>query len=434
VVAAGLLSLALVVVTPGAALASGGNTIVDRFWDSLVTMMTGRLQSQAPVVGTLLEQAEQIFLGPTDDLTLNPAVQDVFRGMRVAGLFLLAFCTVISIAELAQEGIMGTSGGLVGWFRRFFVATLMTFGGLEFYGLWIRLFNGLLGAFRGYLDQHWTGGGGAAALYTQLVTSTGIGQPLLVALFAVVTLLTLIILWFLVGGVRQAELILSIIIAPIVWPVYLIGSLEDIPKTAFRSFLGLNAILLLTVAMLRAAVRMALGPGMTLNIWSLVPALAMLMMTIFLPATIKRIVGQGHTGVGAMLTAVQLASGLKFLTMGVGGAGAAAAAPAAASGAVPQAPSGASAYPIASVPSGASAATGAGETRQARATVARAVPPGAAPPVSQLGSPVAASEAVIDMNESMPGTGRFDQIAAINRYQQGLRSYRNIPKERNGDQ
>lgn len=410
---------------PGQAIAGVGTTIVDRFWDSFVASMAGRLQGQVPTIVTLMQQAEQVFLGQTDDLTLSPVVQDAFRAMRVAGLLLLAFCTVISLAELAESGLTGSGGSMIGWFKRFFVAAFMTFGGLQVYGLWIRLFNALLVVFRSYLDHHWTQSGSPGVVYQQIMgLNQGTNNVLLLTTFAVITLVVLLILWFLVGGVRQAELILSIVIAPVVWPVYLIPSLDDIPKSALRGFVGLNAVLLFTVAMVRVAVRMAIEAGGVVNTWSLVPSIAMLMMTIFLPTIIKRIVGQGHTGVNAVVTAVQLAAGLRFLTMGAGGAVAAVSPPA--TGMVPQVPaaSGASAVaPVPRTPGEAAPPVYAGVMPQqlgpgAAASAPMAVEPSAHP-----------SELCFDVGESAPGSGRFDKFLAVNRYREGLRNAKRIPPQ-----
>jgi hypothetical protein len=330
--------------------------------------------------------------------------------------------------------ITGQGGSLIGWFKRFFVATLMTFGGLQVYGLWIRHFDALVSLFRGYLDTHWTGNSDGAGLFLQVVQMLSGANVLWVGMFALITLVVLVILWFLIGGVRKAELMLSLIIAPVVWPLYLIQSVEDIPKTAFRGFLGLNALLLFSVAMVRMAIRLAFLPGNLISIWNLVPSLALLVMTIFLPATIKRIVGQGQPGVGALVTAVQMAAGLKFLTLGgLGAAGAGAAAPPAAAS-IPQAPSGPSAYPLAAVqPSGMAGyqGTGAGgASPQARGQAVRAFVEGsaAAAPMG-LPEPIPDSELCIDIHESDPGSGQFDTLGAFWRFQQGAQHVHSRPKE-----
>lgn len=384
---------------------------MERFWDSFMSLFASRLKDQVPVVLPMLQEAEALFLGPTPDLTTHPAVIDVFNGMRMAGMLLLAFCTVISLAEVTEASISGGSNGLSNWFKRFLVASLMTFGGIHVYGLWIRLFNALLHLFRGYLDTHWTGPAETGSLYQALVNLLVGNNILLVMSFLLLTLVVLIVLAFLVGGVRVAELILSIIIAPIVWPVYLIPSMDDIPRTALRGFLGLNALLLFIVAMVRLAIRLALAPGLGLNIWSMVPAISVLVMTVFLPATIKRIVGQGHTGLGALMMAVNLASGLKFLSLGVG-AKAATAAPAAA-GAASAAPTGASAYPLAPLPNAGATAP---PIYEARAHVPQALPQGmAARTAPGLQAPPRPDEICIDLGESKPGSGRFDQVLDIRR-------------------
>lgn len=405
----------LLLLLPGPALADGfGTTIVERFWDSFTSLFASRLKDQVPIMLPLLQQAESLVLGPTPDLTMNAAVIDVFNGMRMAGLFLLAFCTVISLAEVTEASISGASSGLTTWFKRFLVASLMTFGSIHVYGLWIRLFNALLHLFRTYLDSHWTGPAETGALYETLVNMLVGHDIILVMSFVLLLLLVLLILAFLVGGVRVAELILAIVIAPIVWPVYLIPSMDDIPKTALRGFLGLNVLLLFTVAMVRAALRLALAPGVALNVWNMVPALSMLVMTIFLPATVKRIVGQGHTGVGALMMAVNLASGLKLLSLGMG-AKAAATAPAAASAAATSfAPS---AYPLAPLPNSAAVAgTPSPPIYEARATVPLALPPGqVARSAPGIQAPPRPSDLCIDLGESKPGSGRFDTVLDIRR-------------------
>lgn len=416
----------MLLLLPGTASAAFGTTIVERFWDAFMSLFLGRIQSEVPIVLPMLQEAEKLILGPTADLSLNPAVLDVFSGMRTGGMFLLAFCTVISLAEVAESGIMGAASGLTNWFKRFLVATLMTFGSIHVYALWIRLFNALVHLLQTYLDSHWSGPATTGALYQTLVNKLVGGDVLLVLAFVLLTLLVLLLLAFLVGGVRVAELILSIVIAPIVWPIYLIPSMDDIPKTAFRGFLGLNALLLFTVAMVRTAVRLATAPGMALNIWSMVPALSLLMMSIFLPATVKRIVGQGHTGVGALATLVNMASGLKFLALGVG---AAAAAPAAA-GAALSAPAGSSAYPLATLSTG-SAMTGAPNggamagvqtppIYEARVSIPQALSQGraAAQPLG-LEAPPNPNELCIDLGESRPGSGRFDTVLQIERMSKG---------------
>lgn len=407
-----------------------GSSIIDRLWDAFMEMITGRMQSSAPTTATLLQQAEKVFLGPTADLTLHPAVQDVFNAMRVAGLILLAFCTVISLAEQAEAGITGSGANLVGWFKRFFVATLMTFGALHVYGLWVRLFNGLLGLFRGYLDTHWTAGD-FGTFYTLFMKLFAGYNLILVLIFSLLTLVVLFILWFMVGGIRQAELILSLVIAPIVWPLYLIQSVEDIPKTAFRGFLGLNAVLLFTVAMVRLAIRLAIGTDGIIDLWNMVPSIAMLVFAIFLPATIKRIVGQGQSGVGALVTAAQMAAGLKFLTV-AGAAGGAAAAAAPAAGAVPPAPAGASAYPLAAVPPSGVAGHEGSPIYEAAPRAARAFLDGtqAAPPAG-LPEPFKASQACIEMAESKPGSGKFNTITAIRKFHEGVDQVKRPQDEEN---
>lgn len=394
---------------PSVAFAGVGDGIVQRFWDGVMSTITKRLTSEVPVVTGFLQEAENAVL-KSDDFTSMPAVQDVFKGMRVAGLMLLAFTTVISLVELTESGITGGNFGLMAWFKRFLVSTLLTFGGLQFYGLWIRLFDALLLTFRGYLDTHWTSAGHASVLYELIVQLLSIhAAPFLILPFIALVTITILLLAFLVGGVRKAEMIIGTIIAPLVWPIYMIPSLDDIPKTAFRSFLGLNATLLIVVAILRMAIRLALGTGAVVNIWQLMTALALLVMTVFVPPIVKRIVGQGHTGMGAVMTAVNLAAGLKFLSLGVAAAGAAAA-PAAGSVA-PMAAPGPSAYPLATVSQPHMAPAGGGMAGAgAQSRIRTGLPSGAG--ASQLGmleAPLRASEVVLDLVETAPGQFGVDQ-------------------------
>jgi hypothetical protein len=261
-------------------------------------------------------------------------------------------------------------------------------------------------------------------LYTQLVASLNASNTFLILLFAIVTVVVLLILWFLIGGIRMAELAIAVIIAPLVWPVYLIPSLEDIPKTAFRSFLGLNATLLIIVGMLRLALRMELGGGLANSVWNIVPAIAMLMLTIFLPTMIKRLVGQGNTGSGGLMTAAYMLAGLKGLSlMGGGGgamAGAAAAPPAA--GAVPQSPSGPSAYPVAPIAS--AGAPGPPVMDQGWITAPQQIHAGAmAGRAAALEAPynAPASQVVLEMGQSRPGSNKFDTVTAFSAFENGRR-------------
>jgi hypothetical protein len=413
-------------VLPGVAYADVGSSIVQRFWDSVVTLVNQRVQNQAPTVGTFLEDAERVILGSDDDITMMPAVQDVFNAMRVVGLMLLAFCTVISLVELTESGITGGGGNLVSWFKRFFTATLLTFGGLHFYAIWIRLFNVLLGSFRAYLDAHWTSQSTSQLYIWVAQIFTASTMPLILGPFLALTVVILLVLWFLVGGVRKAELMLSVMIAPLVWPVYLIPSMDDMPKTAFRGFLGLNATLLIVVGMIRLAVRLAIGAGGVLNIWNVVPALSLLVMAVFLPTIVKRIVGQGHTGVGALMTAVQIASGIKFLSMGAGAAAAASSVAPPASSPIPQTTPAVSSYPTATAPpaqAGARGALGAGApTVYQQARIRTTLPAGAtAVAPTLLEAPVPASETTLDLHETAPG--RFDVAEAHLQYTKGRQAF-----------
>lgn len=429
------LLLVLVTTAPGLASASSGNLmtpasigsgIVQRFWDGAMKMVTERLQSQVPFVTQFLEGAETLLLRD-EDFTTHPAIRDVYGGMRLAGILLLAFCTVISLVELTESNIMGNGATLASWFKRFFVATLMTFGSLQFYSIWIRLFGVLLTLFRHYLDTHYSAAP-PSGLYGMVVKGLAYSTvPVVLIPMICMTLVVLIVLWFVVGGVRKAEMMISVIIAPLVWPVYLIPSLDDIPKTAFRSFLGLNATLLIVVGMLRLATRLAFGYGAIVHIWDLVPALSVLMMTVFLPTIIKRIVGQGHSGTTALVTAAQVAASLKFLAMGVPAAGAApaAAAPAAGStGGVPPTPPGGGGFAPLSAPAGGGALPGGQSPIYRQARVQAALGAGAARGRPfMLDSPPQASGSVIDMAESTPGSGHFDIIQAIDQFEKGRRQH-----------
>jgi hypothetical protein len=184
--------------------------------------------------------------------------------------------------------------------------------------------------------------------------------------------------------------------------------------------------------MMRIAIRLAVNPIGGVSIWNLVPSLAMLVMCLFLPATIKRIVGQGQPGVGALVTAVQMAAGMKFLALG-GALGAKAAATPPTAAAAPQAPTGPSAYPLATVPSsGVAGYNGSGGSygQQSSAPAARAFLEGtrAAQPVG-LPEPWGADQAVIDIKERVPGSGEFNQVLAVRKFEQGKRDFEQRPQD-----
>lgn len=413
--------LALSMVTPAQALADGvGSTIVSRFWDSVQQTFKNRLQSQAPHTATLLQEAESIFLGDTEDITTHPAVNDIYKGMRVAGLLLLALCTVISLAEVSEAGMLGQSTNLADWFKRFATAAFMTIGSLQFYGIWIRIFNALLAGFRSYLDGIWSGPNSTGQIWALLTAGLGDPNALLLLLFIMITIVVLLVLWFLIGGIRMAEMAIAVIIAPLVWPVYLIPSLEDIPRSAFRSFLGLNAVLLIIVAMLRLAIRMFVGGELGHSIWNYIPAISVLSMTVFLPTMVKRLVGQGNTGAGGLLAVAQTLMGLKGLSLMASGAGAAAVRPPAAA-AIPQTPSGPSMYPVAPVPMGGAMAPYRGQaqipTYETWPTSPAALPTGSShgnvpiEPILTGGSDHLGC--VIDMGRSDPGSNRWDTVLTI---------------------
>ncbi|HEY3366001.1 MAG TPA: hypothetical protein VGK74_13170 [Symbiobacteriaceae bacterium] len=413
---------------PVPAHAEVGSTIVGRFWDSFLSTTTNRMQQQTPNTVALLQQAENVFLGQTEDVTTMSAIRDVYKGMRVAGLMLLGLCTVISLAEVTEAGMLGQSSSLTEWVKRFCTATFMTMGSIYFYGLWIRIFNALLAGFRQYLDIHWSGATDSTVLYTQLLQFLKGDNTMLVLLFGAITIIVLFVLWFLIGGVRLAELALAVIIAPLVWPVYLIPSLEDIPKTAFRSFLGLNAVLLIIVAMVRLAVRMVVSGGgaMTDTIWNFVPALSLLMLAIFLPSMVKRIVGQGNTGAGLVSTVGYALAGLKGISMLSGSAATAARPPSAA--AVPQAPSGASAYPLASVPPSSATTAGSQAPNVPEHVYARA-PRQLGAGMQAAGAPALgepyipkASDWVFEMGQSKPGSNQWDIVTSLHAYRDGEES------------
>jgi len=428
-----LFLLLLATAAPTAVHADVGSTVVGRLWDSAVSTTQNRLKERQPATVTLLQDAERFFLNGTRDVTAMVAVQEVYKAMRVAGLLLLGLCTVISLSQVTEAGLMGESSNIMDWVKRFGVAAFMTMGSIHFYGLWIRIFNAMLDGFRGYLDTHWAGRGDPTEIYTRLIWMLDDANTFLVLLFALVMLLVLLILWFLIGGVRVAELALAVIISPLVWPVYLIPALDDIPKAAFRSFLGLNATLLIIVAMLRLAVQMDVGAGIGNTIWNFVPSISMLILTIFLPTMIKRLTGQGNTGSGGLMTAAYMLAGLKGLSMAAkpGNKDSIPSPPAASS--VPQAPAGASAYPIAPVPSN-GAATGHHATSQPQApaeaisrNAARQVHAGATAARPALEAPwtiTPEQPAVIEMGQSDPGSDSWDQIIAIERFMQGARDAR----------
>lgn len=419
------LLILLATLLPSVAHADVGSNIASRLWDSILSATETRLKTNAPNTVTMLQEAEQIFLGQTEDITVMAPVRDVYKAMRVAGLLLLGLCTVISLSMMTEAGLMGESANLTDWIKRFGIAVFMTMGSIHFYGLWIRVFNALLDGFRGYLDTHWTGPNDPTAIYTQMIGVLDSGNQLLMLIFVAVMLLVLIILWFLIGGVRIAELVIAVIIAPLVWPVYLIPALDDIPKSAFRSFLGLNATLLIIVGMLRLAVRMVAGGGVANSVWNFVPALALLVMTIFLPSMIKRLVGQGNAGVGGLMTAVYALAGLKGISMaastGAGKAAGAAAAPPSASS-IPQAPTGASAYPVAPVAPASQAAPAAGGGSTAPRQLGSGETAAATQPALEAPyEPASAEELIIDLGQSDPASNRFDTINAVESWLNGRR-------------
>ncbi|MFZ5818132.1 MAG: hypothetical protein ACOY93_23010, partial [Bacillota bacterium] len=193
----GLLTLS--VVLPAPASADVGSTIVARFWDSLQKTIQNRMETQAPHVAHLLQEAETIFLGSTEDITTFSAVRDVFGGMRIAGMLLLALCTVISLGEVTEAGMLGHSTNLADWFKRFAVATFMTLGSIHFYGLWIRIFNALLAGLRAYLDTHWGGPTSSGQVWMLLTASFGDPNSLLLLFFCLAVFGVLLVLWLLVG-------------------------------------------------------------------------------------------------------------------------------------------------------------------------------------------------------------------------------------------
>ncbi|MFZ5823886.1 MAG: hypothetical protein ACOY94_06100 [Bacillota bacterium] len=418
--------MALTLVAPAPASADVGSTIVARFWDSMQKTFRNRLESQAPQTASLLQEAEQIFLGETQDITTFSAVQDIFKGMRIAGMLLLALCTVISLAEVTEAGMLGYSSNLADWFKRFAIATFMTIGSIQFYGLWIRIFNALLAGLRAYLDAQWGGAADTGQIWMLLTAGMGNPNALLLLLFILATLAVLLILWFLIGGIRMAEMAIAVIIAPLVWPVYLIPSLEDIPKTAFRTFLGLNAVLLLIVAMLRLAIRMFIGGSLGHSVWNYIPALSVLMMTVFLPNIIKRLVGQGNTGAGGLMTVAHTLMGLKGLSLAASAAAAGAVRPPAAA-AIPQTPSGPSMYPVAPVPMGGAMAPGGGARPgiplyETWVNPPAALAPGSSPGVAGIEAPFSAKPGSmydIDLGQSRPGSNVWDLMLDIRAREKG---------------
>lgn len=409
---------------PTLAHADVGNTVVSRMWDSMISTTQSRLKANQPTMVTLLQDAERFFLQGTRDVTTMPAVREVYAAMRVAGLLLLGLCTVISLSQLTEAGLMGESANIMDWIKRFCVAAFMTMGSIHFYGLWIRVFNAMLDGFRGYLDTHWTGPNDPTVIYTQLIGAMDGVNTFLILIFALVMLLVLLVLWFLIGGIRMAELTIAVIIAPLVWPVYLIPSLDDIPKTAFRGFLGLNATLLIIVAMLRLAVRMDVGPGLGNTVWNFVPSISMLIMAIFLPSIVKRIVGQGNTGSGLLMTAAYALAGLKGLSLVAGGGGKGGVPSPPATSSAPQAPSGPSSYPVAPLPSSGGAGAQTPPTEEFWGRAPRQIHAGAMDARAALEppfEPAAGEDVVIDMEESKPGSNNFDTVSAVSAWMNGRR-------------
>lgn len=435
------LVILLATLVPGIAHADVGSNIASRLWDSILSAAETRLKSNAPTTVRLMQEAEKVFLGHTEDITVMTPIREIYKAMRVAGLLLLGLCTVISLSQLTEAGLMGESANLTDWIKRFGVASFMTIGSIHFYGLWIRVFNAMLDGFRGYLDTHWTGPIDPTAIYTQLIGNLNSANTTLILIFALVMLLVLLVLWFLIGGIRMAEMAIAVIIAPLVWPVYLIPALDDIPKTAFRSFLGLNATLLIIVGMLRLAVRMEVGGGIGNTVWNFVPAISLLIMTIFLPSMIKRLVGQGNTGSGGLMTAVYALAGLKGISMATGAAakGAATAPPAQTS--VPQAPAGPSPYPVATVPSSGSSGSNPGTAPSEPAsghwgTAPRQIHEGMKATWTALEAPyepASPEEVVIDLGQSDPGSNRFDTVTAVEAWMNGRRRILRGPDPDPGD-
>ena len=345
------------------------SNIMCRIWVMFYDTAATRTQSQVPLVTRFMEGAEKLFLGGTIDMTQEAAIKDIFGAMRAVGVLILAFCFVFSLAELSMAPMLGHHFTLVNWFWRLCVATVMTFGSLPLYGAMIRFGNYCVHVLREYLAAHWIGTLDPSGVYSYLLSSVRMpNDGLLILIIIAEFLLVNIVLWFLLGGIRTAEIGLHIILAPFVWPLYLIPSLDDIPKTAFRGFLVYNFLLLFVVAMVRTAARLVTSGNLGQTVWAFIPAIAFLGMSLFLPAALKRIFGQGHTGISAVTTAVSMLAGLKGLQMmAASGAGTAGAAPAAPAAATATAPVGPNPYPIApAAPAGGMAASsyggGAGST------------------------------------------------------------------------
>ena len=424
------LLILLAVLVPGVAHADIGANIVSRMWDSMISTTQNRMRDRTPDTVTVLQEAENIFLGRTEDITTMTAVREVYKAMRVAGLLLLGLCTIISLSQMAEAGLMGESSNLTDWIKRFCVAAFMTMGSIHFYGIWIRVFNAMLDGFRGYLNTHWTGPQDPTALLTNLIGFLNGANTLLILIFSVVMIIVLLVLWFLIGGIRVAELAIAVIIAPLVWPVYLIPALDDIPKTAFRSFLGLNATLLIIVGMLRLALHMEVGGGIGNTVWNFVPSIAMLIMAVFLPTMIKRIVGQGNTGSGLLMTAAYALAGIKGLSLMSkpgGNQGAAVSPPAQA--AVPQSPAGPSAYPVAPLSSSGVAGTSASTSQappleEVWVSAARQVYAGARathPALETPYEPAPGQPITLDLAQSEPGSNKWDTVSFFTAYENGRR-------------
>lgn len=320
--------------------------LMGRIWDMIWSAFTYRMTTQGSFIVTYLAKAEKALIDTTTDITQFQSVQLVVHGMMVAGLIVLAYCFVISLSELSTSAMLGGHFTLANWFWRLAVGCTMTFGSLPLYGRMIVTFNYLTETFRNYLDINPLTS--TTAMY-QIVLGLLTGAPLFVVIFVLVYLVFLVVLWFLMGGVRPAELAIYTVLAPITWPLYLIPSMEDIPKTAFRGFLGLQLLQLIVVGMLRLAALWLTETGWTEATLRIVPATGLIIMTVFLPTVIKRIVGQGHTGLGALTTAIRIATAVKGLQL-LGAAGGAAAGMAAPPGATaPAAASGGSPYSLATV-------------------------------------------------------------------------------------
>jgi hypothetical protein len=188
----------------------------------------------------------------------------------------------------------------------------------------------------------------------------------------------------------------------------------------------------MVVAMTRLAVRMVPGGGVANSLWNFVPAVSLLVMTVFLPSMIKRLLGQGNTGTGLITTAAYALAGLKGLSLAAGGQGASGAAAVAppASGAMPKAPSGPSSYPVAPlssshVSSGSTARHGAPPIEEVWVTTPSQLQAGAASPAAGIEAPYVpkpGDEYVIDLGQSEPGSDKWDMVLAVEAFDKGRRA------------